>query len=122
MTNERKCKRQTISLADKQTIIEASETKPKTADLVKHFDNKYVYTTIDTILKNKENILQAIDGGADGKRANLKGAKNPELEEALLTWFKDVRSENISVDSPLLKACFDFMVFIDFNFRKKHLN
>jgi hypothetical protein len=113
MTGQQKRNCQTISLADNQTIIEASETKPKTADLVKHFDNKYPYTTIDMILKNTENILQAINGGADGKRANLKSAKNPELEEALLTWFKDVRSENISVDGPLLKACFDFMVFID---------
>jgi hypothetical protein len=46
------------------------------------------------ILKNKENILNAIDKGADGKRASLKGAKQPKLEEALLRWLKNVRSEN----------------------------
>jgi hypothetical protein len=119
MTNQLKRKRQTISLADKQTIIEASKTKPKTADLVKHFDNKYVYTTIDTILKNKDKILQAIEDGAGEKRAKLKGAKYPELEEALLNWLKDVRSENVSVDGPLLKACFKWHL-LTFNYRKRH--
>jgi hypothetical protein len=54
MATPNQCKRksQTISFADKQVIIEASNTIPKTADLVKHS-----YSTIDTILK----ILQAIE-------------------------------------------------------------
>jgi hypothetical protein len=84
---------QTITLADKQTIIKTSKIKPNTVDLVKHFDNKYPYFTIDTILKDK--ISNAIDEGVDGKRANLKGAKYinfnliriyPQLELAL--WMK----------------------------------
>jgi hypothetical protein len=60
-SNQRKRKRQIVSLADKQVIIEASNTIPKTADLVKHFKNKYSYSTIDTILKNRDKILQAVE-------------------------------------------------------------
>lgn len=99
----RKRKRQTISLAQKQTIIEASKTRT-TAQLVKHFDNKYPDSTIDTILKNKGKILKAIEDGAGGKRSIVKAVKYPELEEALLKWLKDVRSENVAVDGPTLKV------------------
>ena len=71
MTTPSKRKRQTITLAEKQAIIEASETK-STAQLVTHFNNKYKYTTIDTILKNKDKIQNAIDDGASGKRSKIK--------------------------------------------------
>jgi hypothetical protein len=66
-------------------IIEASNTIPKTADLVKHFKDKYSYSTIDTILKNKDKILQAIENGAGGKRSIIIAVKHPKLEETLLT-------------------------------------
>jgi hypothetical protein len=92
MTDQRKRKRQTISLADKQVITEASNTIPKTADLVKHFKNK------DTILKKKDKLLKTIDHQSCKARGSIA----------------DVRSENVSVDSLLLKACFDFMQFIGF--------
>jgi len=104
MTTPNKRKRQTITLAEKHAIIEASETK-KTAQLVTHFSDKYKYTTIDTILKNKDKILKAIDDGAGGKRAKLRGGKHSDLEESLLKWLKDVRSENVAVDGPMLKVC-----------------
>jgi hypothetical protein len=106
--NSRKRNRQTIPLEEKQTIIEASETKPKTSDLATHFKNKYAESTIRTILKNKDKIQKAIDDGAGDKRGTLKGAKNSNLEQALLKWLKDVRSENVAIDGPTLKVSFDF--------------
>jgi hypothetical protein len=96
--------RHTITLADKQTIIKTSKIKPKTVDLVKHFDNKYRYFTIHTILKDK--ISNAIGEGVDGKRANLKGAKYinfnliriyPQLELAL--WIESIKKTNKSIES-----------------------
>jgi hypothetical protein len=106
--NDRKRKRQTITLEEKQSIIEVSKTKPKTSDLVSHFNNKYGESAIRNILNSKDKIQEAIDNGAGGKRATLKGAKNSNLDEALLKWLKDVRSENVAVDGPTLKASFDF--------------
>jgi hypothetical protein len=102
--NKQKRKRQTISLDEKRIIIEASKTKVKTVDLVKHFNNKYKYTAIDGIIKKKNEILEAIDNGASGKRTRIQDSKYPALEEALLKWLKEVRSENVPVDGPLLKV------------------
>jgi hypothetical protein len=107
--NKPKRKRQTISLGEKELIIDASATKT-TAQLRSHFNNNYSESTIRTIIKDKDKILQAIDDGAGGKRAKLRGAKHPNLEEALLKWLKDVRSENVAVDGPMLKVSFDFMI------------
>jgi hypothetical protein len=72
MTDQRTRNCHTILLDDKKASIKASKTELKTVDLVKHFDNKYPYFTIDTILKNKEEILNVIDEGAHKKWANLK--------------------------------------------------
>jgi len=110
--NGQKRKRQTITLAEKQAIIEASETKPRTADLVTHFSNKYKYTTIDTILKSKTKIQEATDNGAGGKRAKLRGVKHSNLDDAVLKWLKDVRSENVAVDGPTLKVGLSFKLSI----------
>lgn len=101
--NTRKRKRQTISLDEKQLIIEASKAKPKTSDLVAHFNNKYKESAIRGILKKKDEIQEAIDDGAGGKRANLKSAKHSDLEESVLKWLKEVKSENVPVDGSLLK-------------------
>jgi hypothetical protein len=108
--NKRKRKRQAISLDEKKSIIDASETKTN-AQLVAHFNNKYGESTIRNIVNGKEKILKAINDGAGGKRANLKGAKNPNLEEAILKWLKDVRSENVAVDGPILKVGCSLMTF-----------
>ena len=101
--NKLKRKRRTISLDVKKALIEASKTK-KVAELVIEFD--LPDSTIKTILndKNKDKILKAIDDGAGGKRVKLKGAKHSDLEEAILKWLKEVRSENIPVDGPILKV------------------
>lgn len=113
-SNKQKRKRQTITLTEKQAIIKASETKPKTSDLVDHFSNKYKESTIRTIIKDKDKIQEAIDEGAGGKRAKLRGGKHSNMEEALLKWLKDVRSENVAVDGPTLKVGFGFQSFLLF--------
>jgi hypothetical protein len=106
--NNRKRKRQTITLDEKQAIIEASDTK-STVQLVTHFSNKYKESAIEASSKKK--IQEAIDNGAGGKRATLKGAKHSSPDEALLKWLKDVRSENVAVDGPTLKVSSNFKDF-----------
>lgn len=105
--SNRKRKRQTISLAEKQAIIEASKTKTP-AQLVKHFNNKYKDSAIRGIIKEKDKIQKAIEDGAGGKRSNVSKSKHPNLEESLLDWLKDVRSQNVAVDGPMLKVNFNF--------------
>jgi hypothetical protein len=101
-SNSRKRKRQTISLAEKQEIIEASKAKTP-AQLVTHFKGKYKDSAIRGIIKKKDKIQKAIDDGASGKQAFSRAVKFPNLEEALLNWLKDVRSQNVAVDGPMLK-------------------
>ena len=111
--NTRKRKRQTISLAEKHEIIEAAKTRTP-AQLFSHFNNKYGDSTIRTILSSKDKIDKAIDDGANGKQAFSRAVKFPKLEEALFKWLKDVRSENVAVDGPMLKVSFKFIIFINF--------
>jgi hypothetical protein len=80
--NNHKHKRQTITLEEKQSIIEASKTKPKLSDLITHFNNKYGDSTIRKIIDGKNEIQKAIDDGAGGKRGTLKGAKHSKLERS----------------------------------------
>jgi len=119
--NSRKRKRQTISLSEKQEIIEAAKTRTP-AQLAKHFNDKYKEDTIRKIVNSKDKIEKAIDDGADGKQAFSRAVKFPKLEEALLKWLKDVRSENVAVDGPMLKVGFNLITFNNFvNFRRKLL-
>ena len=100
--NSRKRKRQTISLAEKQEIIEAAKSRTP-AQVVSHFNKKYKDSAIRGIIKDK--IEKAIDDGADGKQAFSRAVKFPKLEEELLNWLKDVRSENVAVGGPMPKVC-----------------
>jgi hypothetical protein len=93
--NKQKRKRTTITLAGKQSIIEASETKT-TAQLITHFNNKYGESKIRNFVRSKEKIQKAIDDRAGSKRAKLSSVKHPELEEALLKWMKNAQIENVA--------------------------
>ncbi|VDO93043.1 unnamed protein product [Heligmosomoides polygyrus] len=96
-------KRQPISLDEKKAIIEEARAK-SIPEVAVHFNRKYPESTIRTILKDKEKILKAVEEGAESKRARIRAAKHSDLDEALLCWFKDVRSQNIPVDTHTLKA------------------
>ncbi|VDO61011.1 unnamed protein product [Heligmosomoides polygyrus] len=96
-------KQQPTSLDEKKAIIEEARTK-SVPEVAVHFNRKYPESTIRTILKDKENILKAVEEGAESKRARIRAAKHPDLDEALLRWFEDVRSQNIPVDTHTLKA------------------
>jgi hypothetical protein len=104
-----KRKRQTIQLRTKKQIIDAekADLSKSYADLAKEFNNdglNFAKSTMQTILSGKDSILKAIENGIRVKRAHLKPAKYEDLEIAILTWFKQVRSENVIVSGPLLKV------------------
>lgn len=95
-------KRRAISLAEKKTIIEAAETESNKTKLAERFGIKL--GTLCGILKEKEVILEAIDGGSQAKRVHLKAGKHNQLEEALIIWHKQVRSNNVPVSGDLMKV------------------
>ncbi|KAE9546906.1 hypothetical protein FO519_009882 [Halicephalobus sp. NKZ332] len=101
-------KRQSISIELKKKIIDASETDPKKslAKLAEEFSiGKITLTksTIQAILKDKDEILKAINDGVDGKRLRLTTGRYADLEKAILMWFRQVRSQNVAVSGSLLK-------------------
>lgn len=107
-------KRKPISTEVKKKIIDAKEKNPvkSLADLAKEFSTTYHKLTranIQTILNNKEQILAAVGEGIGAKRARLRKANNVDLEESLLFWTKQVRSENVAMTGPPLKVCFVFI-------------
>lgn len=101
MNNQLKRKRNNISLNDKLSVIQASKNK-RVFELVKEFGLSE--GTIRGIIKDKEKLLAAAEEGNTGKKSKLRGAKHDELENALVMWLKQVRSENVSVDGPLIKV------------------
>lgn len=120
-----KRKRQSISIDLKKKIIDEQETHPRKsyADFAKQFSDKKTKLTnenIKRIFRDKEKILEAIDEGAGAKRKRLRAAKDTELEAAVLTWFKQVRSQNVAVTGPFLKVILDFIMNLTILFRKKH--
>jgi hypothetical protein len=119
-------KRQVITLDKKKAIIDAAtKNKNKTA-LAKQF--KLPESTIRRILKDEEAILKATEEGSIAKRARLTKGKHEEMEEALVLWIKQVRSQNLPVSGEIVKvsfySCFSIVAFIrifhpSIHFRKK---
>lgn len=112
-----KRKRQAISVEIKKKVIDAAAVDPKKSyqDLANEFSNdqlKLEKTNIQRILNGKAKILTAIDDGVDAKRAKLRTPKEPDLEAAVLTWMRQIRSENVAVTGPLLKVDFNQNTFI----------
>uniref|UniRef100_A0A914UKF2 HTH CENPB-type domain-containing protein n=1 Tax=Plectus sambesii TaxID=2011161 RepID=A0A914UKF2_9BILA len=93
-------KRSAVTLDVKKAIIEAAAKNNSQTQLAKQFT--IPRTTINDILRKKDAILKAIDGGGESKRARIKTGKYSDLEQALLCWIKTVRSENVPITSHLL--------------------
>lgn len=62
-------------------------------------------STLSTYIKNKRAIEEAYATDAfTGSRKRLCSAKHPELERAVLTWIKEMRSQNIPLSGPIVMA------------------
>ena len=61
-------------------------------------------STLSTWIKNSDEIKRKYLSGEMGtQRKKCRTSKFPEVEEALLKWFKNVRDQNIAVSGDLLK-------------------
>uniref|UniRef100_A0A915D173 HTH psq-type domain-containing protein n=1 Tax=Ditylenchus dipsaci TaxID=166011 RepID=A0A915D173_9BILA len=94
-------KRRVIPLQDKKRIIARVDEKKSYAEIGTEFGG-LSKSTISTILKERKAVLSANEEGRNAKRARMKTAAHDDLEESVLQWLKDARSENIPVNGPLL--------------------
>ena len=54
-------------------------------------------STLNTILGKRKEIERAFEEGVSGKRKRVREGQFPQLESALLKWFKQARASNICV-------------------------
>jgi methylphosphotriester-DNA--protein-cysteine methyltransferase len=95
-------KRRVISVAEKKAVIEAAQKDNNKTKLAKQFTMPE--STVRRILKEKEVVLGAIEEGSQAKRVHLKAGKHQQMEEALIVWHKQMRSNNVPVSGDLMKV------------------
>ena len=89
--NKNKRKRQDIDLETKKQIIDASNKGQKNTEIAKKYDIDP--STISKILKQKDQILAAIEEGSSANRKRISKPSN--LDNAVLSWLKIQRSNNV---------------------------
>ena len=59
--------------------------------------------TVTTIMKNKKKTLKAFESCFLPEQKRLRTAAHTDIEEALLLWFKQTRSLNVSISGDTLE-------------------
>ncbi|XP_045489725.1 uncharacterized protein LOC111001690 isoform X3 [Pieris rapae] len=102
-------KRKSLCINEKVLLIRAIETGEKISDVAKRFG--FSCSTVSTIWKNKEKILQAKAEGKSSKK--LKKPKYENLDQALISWFHRQLLNDMPISGPIVKAKAE-------NFAKEH--
>lgn len=98
-----------LKLSEKVEIIKVVDenvmTKEKTKQQIAK-DFGIPASTLSTILKNKDEIMKRFAEGDNRKRK--REIDYPDVDEAVLTFFKQARVQNISVPGPVLQGKAEF--------------
>ena len=115
-------KRRVISLVEKKAIIEAAENDGNQTKLAKQFNMPR--STVIRILNEKETVLEAINDGSQAKRAHIKMGKHEQMEEAIIVWHKQIRSQNVPISGDLIKVSILHISFssLSMSSRRRHLS
>ena len=83
--------------------MEAVRSGRKQVDIAKEYG--IAASTLSTILKEKDKILKLSEQSVlCPDRKGLRLGNHQNIDEAVYTWFTDVRSKNIPVSGPMLQA------------------
>ncbi|KAE9534370.1 hypothetical protein AGLY_008460 [Aphis glycines] len=93
-------KRKTLCIDQKVALIRAIEKGEKKSDVGKRFGLSP--STVATIWKNKDKILQAETKGSSCKK--IRKPKFEDLDQAMLTWFHKQRCNNLPISGSILKT------------------
>ena len=106
MIEQKRKTRKPLTLGDKINIIRRKESEFKLSDndLAKEYDVDR--STISSILRNKDKILQTYMNATPSviNKTRMQTGKFPALEEALYKWFLGIRSQNIPVSQEMLRV------------------
>lgn len=104
--DNRKRKLNTLTIGDKVRLInEVERGTKKKKDIAAEFN--IPASTLSTIMKNKQSVMEASQSNDScHNRKRLKDSKFPNLEKAMLEWFRCMREKNLPISGPiiLLKA------------------
>lgn len=93
-------KRKVLCVDEKVCLIRAIEKGEKRSDIGRRFGLSP--STIATIWKNKDKILQAELEGKSSKK--IRKPKFEDLDAAMLSWFHNQRQNNVPISGPIVKA------------------
>lgn len=93
-------KRKSLCIEEKVLLIRSIEAGEKISDVGRR--SGFSRSTVSTIWKNKEKILQAEENGKFAKK--LKKPQYEDLDQAMLSWFYRQRQNNMPVSGPIMKA------------------
>ncbi|VVC36830.1 DNA binding HTH domain, Psq-type,Homeobox domain-like,HTH CenpB-type DNA-binding domain [Cinara cedri] len=93
-------KRNTLYVDQKVILIRAVENGETISDVGRRFG--FSPSTVSTIWKSKEKILQANTEGSPYKR--IRKPKFEGLDQALITWFHKQQYDNLPISGPILKT------------------
>ncbi|XP_044576156.1 tigger transposable element-derived protein 4-like [Cotesia glomerata] len=99
MTNKRKLK--TLTLRDKVDVIQAVIRGTKRKEISDQYG--FPASTLSTILKNESDILSRFETSYNLTCKRQRLAEFPDIEECLLTWFKQCREKNLSISGTILR-------------------
>lgn len=94
--------RKKVNFGQKLEIIRTHEAGGTINGMAKAFGMDKA--NLKRILGQKDDILAAIQDGMDRSRCRLTKPDSPELEKQVTTWFKDLRSRNMTVSGERLKV------------------
>ena len=84
-------KRRVLTLEEKYKLVKAIFNGEKHTVVAKRFDPPLSQSTISTIMKKKDDINSAFDGGLyKDKQKKMKQSTFPDLNKALSEWFHKV--------------------------------
>ena len=103
MSSTGKRKREELGLKARFEVIRFSDANPKesTRKIAKKFNCGK--TQIQSILLKKDEILKAFEANVSSNTKRSRGAKNEEVDNALLEWFQKARSKNMPISGPILQ-------------------
>ncbi|XP_064462536.1 tigger transposable element-derived protein 6-like [Ornithodoros turicata] len=95
-------KRKALSLDMKMEMLRAVDGGMRKKDVAEKYG--IPANSLSTILKARENIENSFyEQAMCGSRKKLRKCSFPDVEEALLAWFKDLRARNLPVSGALLQ-------------------
>ncbi|XP_064462137.1 tigger transposable element-derived protein 6-like [Ornithodoros turicata] len=94
-------KRKIITLEDKAKILEAVGNEEKKKDVAERYG--IPQSSLSTILKAKDSILDGLKKGTSSQCKRLKGAMYDDVDKAVYSWFMETRAQNVPITGAVLQ-------------------